>query len=453
MDMTAVGLAAAVRGGAVSARTATEWALDRIAERDGRLRAFRVVRAEEALAEAALIDDHPGRGSMPLAGVPIAVKDNVAVTGMTTGNGSAGSDRRPQPADHEVVARLRAAGAVVVGLTNVPELCVFGATDSRTAGITRNPWDPDRTPGGSSGGSAAAVAAGMVPLAHGNDGMGSIRIPAACTGLVGIKPGLGLVPAGLGNGSWFAMTENGALATNAVDAALMLSVLAGRPELAEVEVEGRAPLRVGVSVKAPVLGLRVDPEYVRATRQIADLLAGAGHRVRAREVPYSLRAGPAAMVRWFAGAELEARSLADRSKLEPRVARHARLGTAVLAAGGPWPEGRTAWVEVVRRHFEDVDVVLTPMLAQLPLRAVAWSERGWAANVLADVRYAPFAAPWNLAGWPAVAVPAGVHRGAGLPLSVQLVGRPGSEPVLLRLAAEIEQLRPWPRIAPGYGAR
>jgi amidase len=362
-------------------------------------------------------------------------------------SGSAGSSDAAQPADHEVVRRLRAAGAVVVGLTNVPELCVFGTTDS-PAGIARNPWNPCRSPGGSSGGSAAAVSAGMVAAAHGNDGMGSIRIPAACTGLVGIRPGLGTVPAELGDGSWFDMAENGPLVTTVADCALLLSVMAGRPDLAVLDADP-APLRIGVSVKAPLAGLPVARPFAAATGNTADLLAAAGHQVIRAEVRYPSKAGPAAMARWFAGTELDARLLADRTRLDKRIARHARLGRAVLAMGGPRPGGRQSMTRAAKRYFEQVDVLLTPALAQFPPAATAWRRRGWAANVASNVRYAPFAAPWNLAGWPAMAVPAGVASN-GLPLSVQLIGRPGSEATLLALAAQVERLRPWQRLAPGY---
>jgi amidase len=439
--------AAAVRRGELSARAATQHALARIAERDADIRAFRVVRQDRALAEAEQVDAHPDRARMPLAGVPLAVKDNVAVAGEAMRGGSAGSSDHRQPADHEVVRRLRAAGAVVVGLTNVPELSVFGATDS-AAGITGNPWRLDRSPGGSSGGSAAAVAAGMVAVAHGNDGMGSIRIPAACTGLVGIKPGSGLVPANLGGRSWFGMAENGPLATTVADCALLLSVLADRPELAVPDLD-QPPLRVGVSVNPPLVGLRVDGHYADAARASGALLAAIGHQVVEATLRYPSAAGPAAMARWFAGVELDARELADRSRLETRVARHAQLGKAVLALGGPRPGGRQSWLRAVEKHFERVDVLITPMLAQPPLPATAWSARSWVANVASNARYAPFAAPWNLAGWPAMAVPAGISP-SGLPLSVQLVTRPGGEASLLNLAAQLEQLRPWPRTAPGY---
>lgn len=448
MQMTATQTAEAVRRGELSARAVTEQALARIAERNHELGAFRIVRHQRALAEAEQIDAHPDRATMPLAGVPLAIKDNVAVAGEAMLSGSAGSSDLPQPADHEVVRRLRAAGAVVVGLTNVPELCMFGTTDS-AVGITRNPWNPSRSPGGSSGGSAVAVSAGMVAAAHGNDGMGSIRIPAACTGLVGIRAGLGTVPADLGSGSWFGMAENGPLATTVVDCALLLSVMADRPDLVVLNVADPPRLRIGISVKAPLPGLPVDRQFTAAARDTAELLGMAGHQVISAELHYPSKAGPAAMVRWFAGAELDARLLADRSLIDRRIARHARLGKAVLAVGGPRPGGQRSMKQAAERYFERVDVLLTPVLAQFPPAATAWSKRGWAANVASNVRYAPFAAPWNLAGWPAMAVPAGVAAN-GLPLSVQLVGRPGSEAMLLTLAAQLERLRPWQRLAPGY---
>ncbi|HTZ43116.1 MAG TPA: amidase family protein [Jatrophihabitans sp.] len=449
MTMTAAETAEAVRTGARSAPELLEQALHRIATHDGDLRAFRTVRADQARAEAERVHAHPDRARLPLAGIPLAVKDNVPVAGEYLGNGTLAGDRTPQQADHEVVARLRRAGAVVVGLTNVPELCVFGATDSAATGITRNPWDLDRSPGGSSGGSAAAVAGGLVPAAHGNDGMGSIRIPAACTGLVGIKPGLGTVPSQLGNGSWFDMAENGPLATTVEDCALLLSVMAERPELAGPRDLDSRP-RIGISVKAPLPGLPVDREYAGAALRAGDLLASAGFPVEHAELHYPTMAGPAALARWFAGAERDASTL-DRSRLDGPVAMHARLGRLIRAAGGPRPGGRTAWQQAARRYFAQVDVLITPTLAQLPLPAHAWHTRSWAANVLASIRYAPFAAAWNLAGWPAMAVPAGVHP-SGLPLSVQLVGPPGGEATLLAVARHLERLNPWPRVAPAYRA-
>lgn len=444
---TAIETIAAVRTGTTTVRAAVQACLDRIAAVDGFLGAYQVVRADRALAEAAALDGRSDLHLLPLGGLPVAVKDNVPVAGEPQRDGSAATDPTPRREDHEVVRRLRAAGAVVVGLTRVPELCVFGATDS-VYGVTRNPWDLTRTPGGSSGGSAAAVAAGTVAVAHGNDGMGSIRIPAACCGLVGVKPGLGTVPAGLGAGSWFDMAENGPLATTVADAALVLSVLADRPELAQVSEPER--LRVALSVKSPAVGSPVDREHAAAARRTADALAGAGHRVRDSDPPYSTPMMLAATARWFAGTAMDAAAVADPALLERRIRRHAALGRALQRRGFPKEDGRARWRAAAERFFGDHDVLLTPALAQRPLPAVRWGRRGWLANVTANSRYAPFAAPWNLAGWPALTVPAGRHS-AGTPLAVQLVARPGGEALLLSVAAQLERIRPWERLAPDPG--
>ena len=407
---------------------------------------FQIVRTERAQAEADVVDARVDRYALPLAGVPVAIKDNVTVSGEPMRNGSLGSDDQVQQRDHEVVRRLRKAGAVVVGITKVPELCVFGATDS-AFGITRNPWDRNRSPGGSSGGSAAAVAAGMVPIAHGTDGMGSIRIPAACCGIVGIKPGLDVVPSELGNGSWFGLAENGALATTVADAALMMAVLSGRLALAGTVAQ--PALRIAISTKAPIQGVPVDGEFAAAARASGDLLEQVGHRVRSADPTYPTSAGAAALARWFAGAERDAQLLADRGRLEPRNQRHTAAGRLVLRAGFPKPSGRARWRRKAAEFFGDVDVLITPALAQPALPALGWSRRGWLSNLAANVRYAPFAAPWNLAGWPAMVVPMSLHTN-GLPLSVQLVAKPGGESVLIALAAQLEQLHPWPRLAPDY---
>ena len=442
---TALQTVAAVRAGTTTARAAVQASLDRIAAVDGRLGAYQVVRAERALAEADEVDRRTDLAELPLAGLPVAVKDNLPVSGEPLRDGSAGSDPAPQGEDHEVVRRLRAAGAVVVGLTRVPELCVFGATDS-VYGVTRNPWDPSRTPGGSSGGSAAAVAAGTVAAAHGNDGMGSIRIPAACCGLVGLKPGLGTVPAGIGVSSWAGMAENGPLATTVADCALLLSVLADRPELAEVAPPAE-PLRVALSLRAPAPATPVDRQWADATRRTADALAGAGHTVREADPPYSTSMMLAATARWMTGTAEDLAALAFPDRAEARVRRHAALGRRLQSRGIPRESGRERWRRAAEGFFADHDVLLTPALAQRPLPSVRWGQRSWLANVTSNSRYAPFAAPWNLAGWPAMTVPAGVHS-QGTPVAVQLVTRPGGEALLLAVAAQLEQLRPWQRLAP-----
>lgn len=444
---TAREIAERVRRGVLAPRDVVQDALDRIAGRDAAIGAFQAVRTERALAEADEVAARPDLADLPLAGVPLAVKDNVAVAGEPMRLGSAATSDSPQPQDHAVVRRLRDAGAIVVGMTRVPELGVFGATDS-VFGITRNPWDSSRTPGGSSGGSAAAVAAGMVPVAHGNDGLGSIRIPAACCGLVGIKPGHGTVPSGLGPTDWHAMAENGPLATTVADAALVLSVLASRPELATVTPQA-ASLRIGLALAPPLRGLRLDAEHRRATEETAEALRAAGHTVQALRVPTPTWAALAALERWFAGT-LDGAELLDRSRLERRVRVHAALGARSRRFIDDGQRQRLRDV-LAGTVFDRIDVLLTPTLAQPPIAAVHWGEKGWLANMLANTRYAPYPAPWNLAGYPAAAIPAGVHGRTGTPLSVQLVTTPdGGEARLLSLAAQLEELRPWQRLAPAF---
>jgi amidase len=287
----------------------------------------------------------------------------------------------------------------------------------------------------------------MVAAAHGNDGMGSIRIPSACCGLVGIKAGLGVVPADLGNGSWFDMAENGPLATTVADTALLLAVLAGRPEFATVGEAGR--LRIGVSTASPLQGFGVSKAWANAALATAGLLREAGHTVRQGNPKYGQRIGTSGIARWVAGTELDAQLLADRSKLAKRTRRHAAAGRVTRRLGAPKEKGRIAWQAKAERYFAEHDVLLTPALARSPISSDRWSERGWLHNVIANARYAPMAAPWNLAGWPAMAVPAGVGPD-GMPLSVQLVTRPGGEQTLLALAGQIEQLAPWERFAPDY---
>src|SRR3954454_9422809 len=208
---TAKQIARAVRRGDASATQVVADHLEQIAISEPELNAFRAIRAGEALAEAEQVDEQEDLANLPLAGVPVAVKENTAVAGLPVWNGSEAARTGVAEEDHEVVRRLRGAGAVVVGVTRMPELGLWAVTDGPD-GPTRNPWSLDRTPGGSSGGAAAAVAAGLVPVAHGNDGLGSIRIPAACCGLVGLKPGKGVVPCHLGVDDWFGLVEHGMLA-------------------------------------------------------------------------------------------------------------------------------------------------------------------------------------------------------------------------------------------------
>jgi len=444
--VTATEIAAGVRSGAFSASDVVAAALERIAMRDVRLGAFQVVRPAKAAAEAVEVARRVDLAQLPLAGVPIAIKDNVSVAGEPMRNGSPLTSDQAQADDHPVVARLRAAGAVVVGITRVPELCVFAATDS-VFGITHNPWDMSRTAGGSSGGSAAAVAAGMVPVAHGADGMGSIRIPAACCGLVGIKPGSGVVPAHLGPNDWYGMAENGTLATTVADAALVLSVMADNPDLAEVREPDRA-LRIGVSTKPPVNGVRPDIEHLRAVVRTVRILEAAGHHVEHVDPPYPKNPLPV-LARWFGGASFDAEGL-DHSQLDRAVRFHAALGDRIRAHNLVKDVDRDNFRSRLAGYFADLDLLVTPTLATPPIEAARWGQRSWPRVFAANARYAPYSAPWNHAGYPAVSVPAGVHPHTRTPLAVQLVAPDGGEQLLLGLAALLERLAPWPRMAPGF---
>jgi amidase len=329
----------------------------------------------------------------------------------------------------------------------MPELGVYGATDS-VYGVTRNPWNPELTPGGSSGGSAAAVAAAEVPIAHANDGLGSIRIPAACTGLFGLKPGLGVVPAQIGTTDWYAMAENGPLATTVADAAVMLAVMADRPALASVEaLDGR--IRVAVSMRSPVIGTRLDPQWREAADDVARILSRAGHDVRRADPSYPQGAAVAGLARWFAGTAGDAAAL-DAGRLEPRVRTHARIGRVVRATPLMADRLRATWCAVATKFLTTYDVLVTPALAQPPIAARDWGRGSWRATMLANVAYAPFAGAWNLAGFPAASVPMGVHPVSGTPVAAQLVAAPGREDLLLATAALIERERPWQRVAPNY---
>jgi len=438
---TAAEIAAAVREKRATPREVVAEHLARIERLDGRVGAFRAVRAEAALAEA---DEVAARGdldTLPLAGVPVAVKDNLAVRGEARRLGSAATPDTPADADHVTVARLRAAGAVVVGLTNVPELCVFGTTEG-VHGTARNPWDISRTAGGSSGGSAAAVAAGLVPIALGNDGMGSLRIPAANCGLVTLKPGPGVVPAGISDGDWFGMSENGPLATTVEDARLLLSVLAGTTF---VRPDADATHRVAVSLRSPLAGIVVTTPYTTAVREAAGALMKAGHRVRRADPPYPLSLSLTSLAHWTAGTAVDAQGL-DRRRLARRTRVHTAIGRRFVNSVRTG-DGREALRRRLEPFFEEYDVLLMPALARRSPKSAPWHERGWLRNVLANTNYSPLTPPWNLTGWPAMSVPSGTLP-SGAPCAVQLVGRPGSEADLLEVAAQLEERRPWERTAP-----
>ncbi|SFP38448.1 amidase [Amycolatopsis arida] len=439
MTMTAVELARSVRRGDLDPVRVTEETLARIHAADGVVGAFRRVREREALDESAALRDRPDLAELPLAGVPVAVKDVAEITGEYAAWGSRACAREPAAADHDVVRRLRAAGAVLVGITRVPELCVWPMSDDPDA-AARNPWEPGYTAGGSSGGSAAAVAAGMVPVAHGTDGLGSVRLPAAMCGLVGIKPGAGVVHDPNGDG-WYGMSTHGALATTAADAALLLSVLAERPDLAEVGEPDR--LRVAVSTQVPLTRAPVPRPLRDAVHRVGELLGAAGHEVTGDTPRYGAAAAGGLLVRWFAGTAEQAEAF-DPILLQPRTRAHVRVGDLVRRLGLVRERTALEWTRRAEEFFTRHDVLVTPTLATLPPRARSWHRSSWPANALPSIGVAGFTGPWNLAGFPAISVPAGRHPN-GLPIGVQLVAAPGGESVLLGLAAHLETTNPWPR--------
>lgn len=437
MAATAREIATEVQAGRLDPVLVAQRTLAGIEAADRVVGAFRTVRAEAALAEARAVKARGDLSTLPLAGVPVAVKDTVEIRGERVTWGSRAFSAEPATDDHEIVRRLRAAGAVMVGLTRVPELVAWPTTDSPEA-ITRNPWQPAYTAGGSSGGSGAAVAAGLVPVAHGTDGLGSVRFPAAMCGLVGIKPGADL----LGESNWYGLSAHGSLATTVADAVLLLSVLADRPSLAEIGEPGT--LRVAVSTAVPLTHAPVPRSLRSAVDRVAEVLATAGHRIEFATPRYGIEAPLGVLGRWFAGVAEDADAL-DESLLQRRTRTHIRIGRALRAAGLIKPGTRRRWVARAEEFFSDHDVLLTPTLATLPPKAVRWHERSWLANAISGTRLGPFTPLWNLAGYPAISVPAARHS-SGLPLGVQLVTTPGGESRLLALAAQLERLNPWRRV-------
>lgn len=446
---SAVDLADAVRNGRVTAVEVVRAHLDHIDAHDERLGAFVVVRHVEALREAAEVDARSDRGDLPLAGVPVAIKDVADVTGLPTRHGSLGTSTELATSDDETVARLRAAGAVVVGKTRCPELSVWGISED-AHGVARNPWNLDRTPGGSSGGSGAAVAAGMVPIALGSDGMGSVRIPAACNGLVGIKPGSGVVPMSFGGGDehWSGMTQYGPLATTVADLALMLDVLAGRrPGPAPHEPDER--LRIGVATGPVLLGTKVSRPWKKGATRLGKLLAEAGHEVVSTKVPATTADVLATTARWLHGCEDDLNALGvDRDAIEKRTRGQARAGRLLTKAFAIRPEQAERWKAKVAEMFEDLDVLLAPSLLRTPPSASGWRDKGWVANLVVNANYASLTGPWNFADVPAAAVPIG-RDNKDMPRSVQVIGPHGAEARVLSVLAQVEQLAPWRRHAPG----
>jgi amidase len=467
MFESALDLAERVRSGELTATELVGESLRRIEELEPTINAFTHVAAESALAEAASIGPGDPR---PFAGVPIAIKDNRPVRGMPITMCSDLFGDLVANHDAFLVRRLRDAGFVILGKTALPEMGILPTTESRRFGPTNNPWSLDRTPGGSSGGSAAAVAAGMVPIAHGNDGGGSTRIPAACCGLVGLKPSRGRISVGPDQGQSF-LVSDGVLTRTVADTAAVSDILTGyelgdanwAPEpfesfaVAAAREPGR--LRIGLALNPPLEGSVLDPVCEQAARDAAALLESLGHEVAETTPPWSglnllndfTRAfGPGIAMTVFVGGRIAGREPTEED-VEPLTwmmweRANEQNTVAYLASHGR--------LEAVARNIitalDPFDIVLTPALASRPLRTGEVHGRGpdpWD-HYQRSGHFTPFTAIVNVTGLPAISAP--LYQGDdGLPTAVQLIGRPLREDTLLQLASQLEQALPWAQRRPG----
>src|SRR5215208_3666361 len=468
--LSAAELAARIRERLVSPRDVVEACVRRIEAIDPQLGAFVELDAERALAEADGIGPTDQR---PFTGVPIAVKANTPVAGLCMNFGSAFlAGHRPTHSAY-LVRRLRDAGFIVVGTTNMPEFGILPTSESRHTGPARNPWDTARTPGGSSGGSAAAVAAGLVPVAHANDGGGSLRIPAACCGLVGLKPSRGRISRGPDLGDSF-LASDGVLSRTVAETALLLDVLAGyepgdatwaaRPAEPYTLAMRRDPGRLRIAMTlANALDVDADPEVVHGLHSAAALLRDLGHEVvedsPALPAPDSLDIflqvfGPGITLGVGLGERLAGRP-PDEDEIEPMSRAVLDLARALPSTGYLTA---VAQLQLLARgtvaFFADYDVLLTPVLAARPLPI--GELHGCGDEPIADLRrsgrFAPYTALFNVTGQPAISLPVGFGED-GLPTAVQLVGHPLAEETLLQLATQVESARPWAAHRPALAER
>ncbi|MDH4103401.1 MAG: amidase [Thermoleophilia bacterium] len=449
--LSAVEQALLVRSREVSSTELVQLYLDRIQRLDSELNAYVTVCGEEALERAAEIDTQSG--SEPFRGVPIAVKDLTPTAGIRTTFSSHAYANFVPDYDAAVVRRLRGAGFVIVGKTNTPEFGTTAFTESDLNGPTRNPWDPDRTPGGSSGGAAAALAAGLIPIAHGTDGGGSVRIPASCCGVFGLKPSRGRVSSAP-FGSLEGLSTAGALSRTVEDAAHLLDVLAGYepgdpwwappPERPFADAAAASPgtLRVAVT-STPPIETPVSPECVAALRSAADLLTELGHDVGEMTPPWSDPDLFHTFIEvWQAGVALHPiEDLSLITALNRGLVESARASSAVDYVRA------VAKLQMIARRtvafWDEIDVVLTPTLAMPPV-AIGWqaSVDGAIEQLLRNTEFTPFTAIANLTGLPAMSLP--LHwSDDGLPIGVQVIGPPAGEALLLSLATQVESARPW----------
>ena len=461
-----------IRAGELSSTELVTASLERIDELQPDINAFTHVAHESALQAAVAIG--PG-DQRPFAGVPIAVKDNRMVSGMPLTMGSDLFGDFVPSQDAFLVRRLREAGFVIVGKTSLPEMGILPTTEPRRFGPTHNPWSLDRTAGGSSGGSAAAVAAGMVPIAHGNDGGGSTRIPAACCGVVGLKGTRGRVSLGPVSGHSF-LTVDGVLTRTVSDTAAALDVLAGYelgdatwapPPLSGSYVEAASAepgrLRIGLALNSPLEGVVLDPVCEAAAHDAARLLASLGHEVEEVAPPWSdldllpdfTRVfGPDVSMVTMVGGRVAGRepSKDDVEPLTWEIWQHAQATSVVSYLSAL---GRLESVSRSIVSFSDAyDALLTPTLAQRPVptgEIHGCGDDPWVQYRRSGF-FTPYTAIINITGQPAVSLPL-YHGDDGLPTAIQLVGRPAREDQLLALMTQLEAALPWAGRRPDVRSR
>jgi amidase len=461
MFRPALELAGMVRAGEISARELVQISLERIEELNPALNAFVQVDGERALASADAV--RPG-DERPFAGVPTAIKNNRPAQGLRLTYGCKLMAENECEYDHNVTRRLKDAGFVIVGTTTLPEYGILPVSEARIFGPTRNPWDLERTPGGSSGGAAAAVASGMLPVAHGNDGGGSIRIPAACCGLLGLKPARGRISAApeLGDSS---LVVDGMLTRTVADTAAILDVLAGYepgdatwtpppPEpFARLAERDPGRLRIAATTLPPVRDAVLDPTCARAVADATELLRSLGHEVEEVDPPWQVDGLSELFGAVFS--DHIALSIAYSGIVagrEPTAEEMEPMSWAIFSMIGKMSatEGLGAAVQLqafARRlvaFLEPYDALLTPALAERPL-PIGTLDTGAPEPMSTFTRsglFTPFTPVFNASGQPAISLP--LFEGEdGLPLAVQLVGRPAGEGTLLALAAQLEAVVPW----------
>ncbi|WP_270888293.1 amidase [Pedococcus sp. 5OH_020] len=454
-----------IRAGRVSSVTVVSRALARIHDLQPDLNAFTAILDEAALASARDADAAVRRGEPlpPLHGVPVSVKDHIWMTGTPATNGSLVLRDFTPTEDAVPVARLRAAGAVIVGKTNNPEFCYRGFTDNLLFGLTRNPWDPQRTPGGSSGGAGASVAAGMTAIALGTDGGGSIRIPASFCGVVGHKPTFGLVPKEPGFKGWKTLSVDGPLSRSVRDAALMLSVMTG-PSAADdlsypgppvsdyVDAVAREPDLRGLRVawSADLGMLPVDPDVRSAFAQAVQVLDGLGCEL-VKAAPAT--AHPTELWNTIALAEgysSEGPLLSSRELMSPGTAEIVEAGRSIT--GGQYVDAlheRAAYTRVWAEFFEQYHVLVTPamQLTAFPVGLQTPEQiEGRPVDPFFD-DWCTICLPANLTGMPATVVPAGFGAG-GRPVGLQVIGPRWADAQTLRVASAFERATLWSAYEP-----